>query len=168
MSQFADGRRDERLWRIFSTIPGYVPRDVPAHAQAIETRRPVVISDATATDLIPREWIETFGHKSFLAVPLIRQDAVIGLMTLDHFSRIRPFEPWQVDLAMAIGSQLALAIENARLYGDAQERLEETTTLLAIGRVLSEPAPPVEVMRRVAREVARAFGADMTGVFMLD
>ena len=168
MSQFADGHRDERLWQIFSTMPGYAPREVPAHALAIETRRPVIISDATTTDLIPREWIETFEHKSFLAVPLIRQDTVLGLMTLDHTQRVTPFEPWQVDLATAIAKQIALSIENARLYGEAQERLQETSTLLAVGRVLSEPGPSVESMRRVAREVALAFGADMAGVFMLD
>ena len=34
--------------------------------------------------------------------------------------------------------------------------------------VLSEPVPIVEAMRRVAREAARAFGADMAGSYALD
>jgi signal transduction histidine kinase/ActR/RegA family two-component response regulator len=46
--------------------------------------------------------------------------------------------------------------------------LRETTTLLAVGRVLSEPGPRDEMMRRVAREVGRAFGADMVGAYVLD
>jgi GAF domain-containing protein len=168
MSQFADGRKDDRMWTAFMTSPSYPPREVPAHAQAIQTRRPVIVPDATASDLIPREWTDAFEHKSYMAVPLIRQDTVIGVMSLDYRERVTPFEPWQVDLAMAIGSQLALTIENTRLYSEAQERLGETATLLAVARVLSQPAPAVEVMRRLAREVAHAFGADMVGVYLLD
>ncbi|PWU19174.1 MAG: hypothetical protein C5B48_13905, partial [Candidatus Rokuibacteriota bacterium] len=168
MSQFADGRRDERMWAAFLAPPGYPPRDVPAHAQAIETRRPVVIADAAVSDLLPREWTETFALKSVLVAPLIRQDAVIGVISLDYVERVTPFEPWQVDLAMAVAGQLALSVENTRLYGEAEERLRETTTLLRVARVISEPDPPVEVMRRLAREVAHAFGADMAGVYLLD
>ncbi|HXJ84866.1 MAG TPA: GAF domain-containing protein, partial [Candidatus Methylomirabilis sp.] len=168
MSQFADGRRDETMWTVFMTAPNYPPRDVPAHAEAIETRRPVVVLDAEESDLIPREWTEAFNHKSYMAVPLIRQDTVIGVMTLDYVDRVTPFERWQVDLAVAIGSQLALTIENTRLYTEAQERLSETATLLAVAQVLSQSAPAGEVMRRLAREVAHAFGADMVGVYLLD
>ena len=127
-----------------------------------------IIADAQTSDLIPREWTEAFEHKSYMAVPLIRQDTVIGVMSLDYTERVTAFERWQVDLAMAIGSQLALTIENTRLYSEAQERLGETATLLAVAQVLSQPAPAGEVMRRLAREVARAFGADMVGVYLVD
>ncbi len=168
MSQFADGRKDEGMWTAYMSLPDHPPRDVPAHAQAIETRRPVIIPDTSTTDLIPREWTDTFGHKTFMVVPLIRQDAVIGVMSLDYVERVTPFERWQVELATAIASQLALTIENTRLYTEAQERLGETTTLLSVARVLSQPAPAGEVMRRLARVLAHAFGADMVGIYLLD
>src|SRR5262249_22600870 len=54
------------------------------------------------------------------------------------------------------------------LYAEAQERLRETTTLLAVARALSQPGPAAETMRQTAREVARAFGADMVGIYLLD
>src|SRR5262249_21725772 len=126
------------------------------------------IRDVAATDLIPREWIDIFGSKSYLVVPLIRQDAVIGVMTLDNVDRARPMEQGQADLAMAIAGQLALTLDNTRLYGEAQERLRETTTLLAVAQALSQPGPSGEVMRRTAREISRAFGADMVGVYVVD
>ena len=168
MSQFADGRRVPELWDAFRLMTPYAPRQVPAHARAIETRRPVVIDDTSGTDQIPRQWIEVFGLKSYLVVPLIRQDQVIGVMNLDYCESPRAFEPWQVDLAMAISGQLALSLENARLYDEVRERLRETTTLLAVGQLLSESAPEMETMRRVAREVARALGADMVGAYFFD
>src|SRR2546427_11726764 len=99
---------------------------------------------------------------------MLRQDEVIGVVTLDYCERVRPFAPWQVDLATAVVGQIALALENTRLYAEAQERLRETTTLLAVGRVLSQPDAGGDVMRRVAAGGGRAFGADMGGAHPLD
>ncbi|HEX9125023.1 MAG TPA: GAF domain-containing protein, partial [Methylomirabilota bacterium] len=167
MSQFADGRREPELWHAFETMVDDLPREVPIHAQAIETRRPVIVADASDTDLIPRAWIEAFRIKSYMVVPLIRQDEVIGVMTLDYTDRVTPFEPWQQDLGMAIGSQVALALENQRLYGLVEERLQEATVLLAVSQALSEPEGAGEALRRVAAEVGRTLGADMVGIYTL-
>jgi GAF domain-containing protein/CheY-like chemotaxis protein len=168
MSQFADGRQRRDLWAAFRTLTPHSPRTVPAHSRAIETRRPVAIHDTAETDEIPREWIEVFGLKAYLVVPLVMQDRVIGMISLDYCERAGGFQPWQVDLAMTIAGQLALAIENTRLYEEARERLRETGTLVAVGQALSEPGPVGEVMRRVAREVGRAFGADSVGAYLID
>jgi len=167
MSQFADGRKEPQLWAAFETMVDDLPREVPIHAQAIGTRRPVIVADASDTDLIPRAWVDAFHIKSCMVVPLIRQDEVIGVMTLDYMERVTPFEPWQQDLGMAIGNQVAFALENQRLYGLVQERLREATTLLAVSQALSEPEGAGGALRRVAREVGRAFAADMAGVYTL-
>ncbi len=168
MAQFADGRKRPDLWAKFIAIPGDPPREVPAHALAIETKKPVIIPDTATTDLIPREWIETYGLRSYLVVPLIRQDLVVGVMALDYTDRQGVFEQWQVDLASTIAGQVALALDNSRLYAEVRERLRETETLLAVGRVLSQNLPTQDAVRQVAREVARAFGADMVGACFLD
>ncbi len=128
----------------------------------------MIVPDATTSELVPPEWVELFQLKSTMTVPLIRQDEVIGVMSLDHTERATPFEPWQVDLAMAIAGQLALSLANAQLYTQVQERLRETTALLSVGRALSQPESTAHLMRTVAREVAHAFGADMVGVYSLD
>jgi GAF domain-containing protein/ActR/RegA family two-component response regulator/anti-sigma regulatory factor (Ser/Thr protein kinase) len=168
MSQFADGHQDPGMWEAFRSMRPYPPHTVPAEARAIESRAPVIVADATDTDQLPREWVEAFSHKSYMIVPIVRQDELIGLLTLDHVHEVTPFEPWQVDLAQAIAGQLALSLENTRLYAEAQERLREATTLLAVGQALSKPAPLEEQLRRVARATGQAFGADMVGVYVLD
>ena len=168
MSQFADGRAMPDLWREFRALAVDPLRDIPVNARAIATRRPVIVDDAASTTMVPREWIERFGLKAFMTVPMVSQEQVIGVLTLDYCERELAFEPWQVDLASAVANQLALSLENSRLYAEAQERLRETSTLLAVGRLLSQPDVAQDVMRRVAGEVARAFGADMAGAYLLD
>ena len=168
MSQFADGRQDAERSEQARRMTVALPLDPPLHAHTVATRRPVIVPDASASDLVPASWVENLGVKSAMAVPLIRQDEVIGVMILDHTERTTPFESWQVDLAMAVAGQLALSLTNAGLYTQVQERLRETTALLSVGRALSQPDSSQNVMRLVAREVGQAFGADMVGIYGLD
>ena len=49
-----------------------------------------------------------------------------------------------------------------------QDRLRETETLLAVSRALNATLDPTETMRRVAREIALALGADMAGAYLAD
>ncbi len=168
MSQFADGRRMPRMWQEFRDGPGTPPAAIPANAQVIETRQPLVIDDCATSPLLPREWVEAYGLRSCLIVPMLRQEGVIGVMTLDYTDRPARFQDWQQDLAQAIAGQLALALENTRLYDEAQERLKQTQTLLAVGQVVSQPGSIDRLLRAAASEVAKAFEADMVGVYLMD
>jgi GAF domain-containing protein/ActR/RegA family two-component response regulator len=168
MSQFADGQPRPELWARFAAQSPWTGRQVPAHQRVIDTRRPVVINDTSRTDLLPPEWIEWFSLKSWMSVPLVRQDQVIGVLNLDYCERTTRFEGWQVDLAMTIAGQLALSLENIRLYAEVQERLSETQTLLEVAETLSQPGAPEEIMRKVARAVGRATTADMVGSYFLN
>jgi GAF domain-containing protein/ActR/RegA family two-component response regulator/anti-sigma regulatory factor (Ser/Thr protein kinase) len=168
MSQFADGHSDPDAWERFRHLAASLPARPPLHARTVDTRRPVIVPDTASSDLVPREWVELFQVRSTMAVPLIRQDEVIGVMSLDYTERAASFESWQVELAMAIAGQLALSLTNTQLYAQVQERLRETTALLSVGRALSQPEPTAHLMRTVAREVAHAFGADMVGIYSLD
>jgi len=168
MSQFADGRKTPRMWERFQTVQAGPPEAIPANARVIDTRQPLIIDDCATSPLIPSEWVEAFGLRACLLVPMLRQERVIGVMTLDYCDRPARFQDWQRDLSLTIAGQIALALENTRLYTEAQERLRETRTLLAVGQVLSQPGPTDVVLRGVAAEVGRAFGADTVGVYLVD
>ncbi|HEY3093803.1 MAG TPA: ATP-binding protein, partial [Vicinamibacterales bacterium] len=58
--------------------------------------------------------------------------------------------------------------ERAEMQRREQLRLRETETLLAVSRALSSTLDPIETMRRVAREIALAVGADMVGAYLAD
>ncbi len=168
MPQFADGRRTPAMWEQFQSTPAGPLAAIPANAQVLQTRQPLLIEDCATSPLIPAEWVAAFGLRACLIVPMLRQDRVIGVMTLDYCDRPGRFQDWQHDLALAIAGQIALALENSRLFGEAQERLRETRTLLAVGQVLSQQGPTDIVMRGVAAEVGHAFDADMVGVYLVD
>src|SRR3989442_12490506 len=93
VSQYADGRKAPAQWVAFQAVASRPFLEIPANARARETRRPVVVNDARESDLVPREWLETFGLKSSLALPMIRADQVIGGITLGHCEGPGPLGP---------------------------------------------------------------------------
>jgi len=58
--------------------------------------------------------------------------------------------------------------ERAAMLQREQGRLREAETLLAVSRALSSTLDPVETLRRVAREITLALGADMVGAYLAD
>ncbi len=70
--------------------------------------------------------------RSAMAVPLLRQDEVIGIMTMMHAEANR-FSPDHLELLQAIAAQAAVAIENATLYTRAaSERLLLRTVIASV------------------------------------
>lgn len=130
MSQFADGAKDRELWKIFQKET-YVESvdEILSLQQVLKGRQPAVFAESL-TSLLPSGWIEPYGIKSLLAVPLISKDQVIGLMVLDHTQPDRHFTKEKLNLATTIAMQVSFAIENARLYEETIREKERTETIV--------------------------------------
>jgi len=149
MSQFSDGRKDREMWRLFKNASYLMPVSQVSEAQrVIRERRPFFIPDAPASSL-PRSLIESFGIESVLLVPLISKEQVIGLMVLDHIERGQEFTSKQIDLAMGIAAQAAVAIENARLFEAERAQLLLARTLQKVGALLTTRLSLDEVYQHI-------------------
>ncbi len=97
-----------------------------------ETRQPVLISDVVNERL---DWQHVDGlplARSWLGVPLIHEDVIIGMLSLTR-ERPDPFTAEEVTMASAFAAQAAVALENARLYDNlnhVNQTLEETVQQL--------------------------------------
>ncbi len=112
-----------------------------------------------------REAVEQSTLRAGLAVPLVTEHAVVGALAVADLEG-RVFSEEELALAQAFADQAALVLENARLYEETQQRLRQTETLLAVGRAVGATLDLTETTRRVARELARALGADTVGVWL--
>src|SRR5271167_3662202 len=89
---------------------------VPAHegivGAAAKLRRPVVVADVS---LDPRYRMVNPETRSELAVPMIHQTRIIGVMDLES-PQLNYFTPEHVQVLSILAANLAVSIENARLY----------------------------------------------------
>ena len=74
-------------------------------------------------DLILRA-ADIFRIKSWMGVPLLLRNNVIGAIAVDRFE-VKPYTSEEIELVTAIANQAAMAIENARLFEQLQRHAEE-------------------------------------------
>ena len=96
-----------------------------ATGQAVMTRAPVQVSDIleereyTATRVRPM--LTRLGYRSLLSVPLLREQQIMGGLTVWR-RKSGEFAPEVVNLLQTFATQSALAIHNARLFREIQEK----------------------------------------------
>ena len=132
---------------------------VAVHGNAAEPTRSVLTQPgAEPAD----EWTEV-EWKLPLTVPGRTLGVMIARQVLPPAAKAD-----EEQLLKIVANQVAIAVENARLYDQTKLRLRETETLLTVSQAVSATLDLTETMRRVAREAARAFGADMVGAYLAD
>ncbi len=168
MSQFSNGHVDQEMWRLFRDASYPVPvSQVPEAWQVIHERRPLFVSDTSVSSL-PRHWIEPFGVKSVLVVPLVSKARVIGVMALDHVEEGQEFTEEQVNLAMAIAAQAAVAIENARLLEEERDSRRLANTLREIAQALNSTLSLNEVLGLILAELGKVIAFDSGSIMLLE
>ncbi|HEX2136551.1 MAG TPA: GAF domain-containing protein, partial [Microvirga sp.] len=99
-------------------------------ARALLSRQVVHIPDITLdpdyADLAPTKF---GGYRSHLAVPILREDAPLGVLTIGRLTP-RPFTDKQIELVTTFADQAVIAIETVRLFEEVQARTEELTEAL--------------------------------------
>ncbi len=97
-----------------------------------EGRRPLLVSSRE----VPFSWAATLTDFQILAVPLSVQNQVAGMLAVAglHNGRPRAIRPQQRQLLSAIGHQVSVAVENARLTA----KVAEMDMLHELGRMRSE------------------------------
>jgi len=73
--------------------------------------------------------VNHFVLRSVLCVPLRYKDDIIGVVYVDNRFRIAVFTERELTLLSAFANQIAVAVENARLYASLQSTLAEITEM---------------------------------------
>lgn len=150
------------------TFPGKVDLEHDPGTLAIQARQPLVMGNVPASYNIfnksPQDKI-----KSWMGIPLIARDKVIGLISINH-TQANAYDEDDLHLALAFANQVVIALENARLYELEVRELERE---LDIAQSIQETLLPQMVPQVPGLEIsgrilpARQIGGDFFHFFSM-
>lgn len=170
------GARSDYLQRALTRWP--LDSDA-SMTRAISSGRPVQIEDLTETDSYRNrtdqrrvEAVEIEGIRTFLSVPLLGPDRVIGGIGL-YRREVAPFSPDQISLVETFAAQAVIAVENVRQFREIQSRtaelteaLDQQTATADLLRAISKSAFDLPtVLQAVIETAARLCGASICILF---
>jgi GAF domain-containing protein len=92
--------------------------------RAAVDRMPVHVSDLQAESKefpVGSKVAREHGHRTSLAVPLLRDGVALGALLIRRLE-VRPFTENQIELLKTFADQAVIAVENARLLDELQEK----------------------------------------------
>jgi K+-sensing histidine kinase KdpD/CheY-like chemotaxis protein len=146
-----------------------------------QMRKPILLSDQVANPVIQTSLTQNYTG-SAICVPLMIKDRVLGVLNASRPVGGNPFRQDDVDLLSILCGQIAVAIENARLFEQAQweiaerkrieeelrHRNEELMALNAIATTIGQSLDLDHILNATLDKVLEVIEIDASWIQLLD
>ena len=136
------------------------PEATQGVAQVIRSRQPEMVSELTAEQITGagrgeeyESLVASLGLRSYIIVPLIAGERTVGAITLVAAESGRSFGPQELTIAELLARRAALAVENSRLYREAEEAVKARDSFLSMAA--HELLTPLTVVRGYSQGLVR-------------
>ncbi|MBN1890334.1 MAG: GAF domain-containing protein [Thermoflexales bacterium] len=151
----------ELTWRSFSI------EEHPVLKQILQTKQPALVFDVQRTseafhvaqrEAMPRSW---------LGAPLLAHEQAIGLIYASHYEPYR-YNRDDVAALASFAYQVAVAIDNARLYNTQKRRAAALTQAQQLSTAISSSLQLEQVLKMAMEELGHLFNVDHCGLVLFN
>ncbi|HXX10251.1 MAG TPA: GAF domain-containing protein [Burkholderiales bacterium] len=157
---------DEALRALFPQ-----PAEGSPVAPVLESGQPMLIQDTETDPMVhesTRQLARKRGFRSLLFCPLLREGKSTGVISVTR-KEPGPFQPHQVELLKTFADQAVIAIENARLFNETRESLEQQKASAEILSVISSSVSDTKpVFDKILQSCKHLFEGDEMDVLLVD
>ncbi|MDO9086436.1 MAG: diguanylate cyclase [Anaerolineaceae bacterium] len=127
---------------------------------------PLIISDTSSADL----WTtfpEVAWIKSYMGLPIIAKGNMVGILNF-HSAQKGYYEGFPYKQLMPFAEQVAIAIDNARTFEDAQKRSHRLALINQVAFQLSQPSDLETIQQLAVDCMASALNLEQVGLALLN
>jgi len=123
--------------------------------QLVPEVTPEMIDAATADHLDLREALDEVGLRSVMIVPIAARGRTLGAISFCWAESDRRYDEADLEFALDLARRAAIAIDNAQLYREAEERAQAARVLASVGDgvVLVDTVGVVRYWNRAAETI---------------
>jgi signal transduction histidine kinase/CheY-like chemotaxis protein len=136
-------------------------------SRVIERREALLLNDEADWARLGQRGVGTRA-RSWLGVPIIAGERVIGAMSVQSLRQAGRFTAADQSLLATIAANVGVAVQNARLYAETRRHAEEMAALAEVGREVSATLDLSVVLELVAERAKSLLDADTGAVFLPD
>ena len=111
---------------------------------------------------------ENIPAMCWLGVPMLIGDRILGVIAVQSIEKSNVYDEHDREILTAIASQTAIAVENARLFAEAQSRARETAVLAEVGREISATLDLNQVLGRIVSYAKDLLLGESCAVYLPD
>lgn len=129
-------------------------------SKIIQTKQPLLVNSNVAleaTVLGQPTLPGTVTPKSWLGVPMLVDGQVTGILSVQNLDQENAFDDSDVRLLQTFAAAMSIALENARLFSEAQHRAEQFRVLTEVSRHLTSILDINELLKQLVVLVQHTF-----------
>ncbi len=173
----ASAHGEEGHRRLVEELRRFPPRTNPRNPveRVLATGQPQAathVDEATLRDIARDadhlEILRALGITSYMMVPLVARGRTLGVISFVSSTPDRRYAGPDLTLAEDVARRAALAVDNARLFGDSERRRREAEVLTELNRLISETLELEVVAQRIVDAMRQLGDVKTAALYRLD
>lgn len=114
------------------------------------------------------DWEGLAGSGLSVLIPMHIREALVGWFALWPKASDLAYTGRDLQFLSDLADQSCMALENARLFGEMQQRVAELTTVSMVSSAISSTLDLEQVLETIVESVVQVIGCDKSAIFVLD
>ena len=131
------------------------------------SKTPLTLDDYSTWDKHLEDYISAFPH-AVLEVPMLAGEKLVGVLAIGDANPQRKYNDDDIRLLSLFAQQATIALTNARLFTDAEQRAEEAETLRQASAIVASTLKQKKALRLILEQLSLVVPSDSASILLFN